>query len=179
MKAASLTGSLLVPKGAAIPTGIAPPSNDTAGPRTTTTANDQIAAAVARPFHSAQRNSKQITAAATQQAKIMRMQSRRASKTTHKARLTGLGKNNMLKAQDSLEFILNKIHELGRGNQPHERAAYRAMIHMIQRWAEPTDLFVDENLQMAERIGQDLADIVRHINDIQHAYMNVLFTDGK
>ncbi len=46
---------------------------------------------------------------------------------------------------------------------------------MTQRWAEPTDLYISEDLQMAERIGQDLADISRHIQDIQHAYMKALF----
>ncbi len=55
--------------------------------------------------------------------------------------------------------------------------AYRALIHMTQRWAEPTDLFVHEDLAMAERIGQDLADISRHIADIQHAYMKALFAE--
>lgn len=85
----------------------------------------------------------------------------------------------MLKSEDSLEFILEKVQELGRGDKPHERAAYRALIHMTQRWAEPTDLFIDEDLQMAERIGQDLADIARHINDIQHAYMKALFSDAQ
>ena len=68
----------------------------------------------------------------------------------------------MLKADDSLEFILEQVQDLGRGDKAHEKAAYRALIHMTQRWAEPTDLFIDEDLQMAERIGQDLADIARH-----------------
>ncbi len=84
----------------------------------------------------------------------------------------------MLNAQDSLEFILGQVQDLGRGDKPHERAAYRALIHMTQRWAEPTDLYVDKDLEMAERIGQDLADISRHINEIQHAYLRVLFTEG-
>jgi hypothetical protein len=188
LKAASLTGSLLSPKGAAIPTGIAPPSMDGMdGPRYT--ANDEISAAVARPFHSSLRNGAasgpapvQQTSAHVQQAhqaKVMRMQSRRASKSTHKVKFPGLGKHNMLKAHASLEFILNRIQLLGRGEQPHERAAYRALIHMIQRWAEPTDLFVDEDLQMSQRIGQDLADIIRHISNIQNAYLQNLFTDAK
>ena len=83
----------------------------------------------------------------------------------------------MLNAQQSLEFILQRVEDLGQGEKPHERAAYRALIHMTQRWAEPTDLFIDEDLAMAERVGQDLADISRHINDIQHAYMKALFTE--
>lgn len=28
---------------------------------------------------------------------------------------------------------------------------------------------------MAERIGQDLADITRHMTDLQHQYLKVLF----
>ena len=83
----------------------------------------------------------------------------------------------MLHAEESLEFILDKVQELGLGVKPDQKAAYRALIHMTQRWAEPTDLFVDEDLAMAERIGQDLTDISRHINEIQHAYMKVLFAE--
>lgn len=81
----------------------------------------------------------------------------------------------MLTADESLEFILDRVQGLGRGNKSHEKAAYRALIHMTQRWAEPTDLYISRDLEMAERIGQDLADIVRHIQDIQHAYMKALF----
>jgi hypothetical protein len=84
----------------------------------------------------------------------------------------------MLKAEDSLEFILDKVQGLGQGGRPDEKAAYRALIHMTQRWAEPTDLFICEDLAMAERIGQDLAEISRHINDIQHAYMKALFSEN-
>ena len=81
----------------------------------------------------------------------------------------------MLTADDSLEFILDQVQTLGRGDKAHEKAAYRALIHMTQRWAEPTDLYISEDLEMAERIGQDLADISRHIQDLQHAYMKALF----
>ncbi len=48
---------------------------------------------------------------------------------------------------------------------------------MTQRWAEPTDLFVPEDLAMAEHIGQGLADISRHIADSQHAYRKALFAE--
>ena len=81
----------------------------------------------------------------------------------------------MLTADESLEFILDQVQDLGRGRKAHEKAAYRALIHMTQRWAEPTDLYISQDLEMAERIGQDLADIARHIQDIQHAYMKALF----
>ena len=80
-----------------------------------------------------------------------------------------------MNAEESLEFILNRVENIGAGKRPDEKAAYRALIHMTQRWAEPTDLYVDEDLAMAERIGQDLADIARHINELQHAYMKALF----
>ena len=85
----------------------------------------------------------------------------------------------MLKAEESLEFILNKVQTLGSGARPDQRAAYRALIHMTQRWAEPTDLYVSEDLAMAERIGQDLAEISRHINDLQHAYLKALFGEAR
>ena len=45
----------------------------------------------------------------------------------------------MLTADESLEFILDQVQDLGRGRKAHEKAAYRALIHMTQRWAEPTD----------------------------------------
>lgn len=83
----------------------------------------------------------------------------------------------MLNAEESLEFILGQVEDLGQGKRPDEKAAYRALIHMTQRWAEPTDLFIDEDMAMAERIGQDLADLARHINEIQHAYLKALFTE--
>ena len=85
----------------------------------------------------------------------------------------------MLQAEESLEFILDRVQELGQGVKPDQKAAYRALIHMTQRWAEPTDLFVDEDFAMAERIGQDLTDISRHINELQHAYMKALFAENQ
>ncbi|MEE8248246.1 MAG: hypothetical protein V3S87_13410 [Alphaproteobacteria bacterium] len=83
----------------------------------------------------------------------------------------------MLTAEQSLEFILGKVEELGDGAKTHHRAAYRALLHLTQRWAEPTDSFIDDGLEMAERIGQDLADVQRHIADLQHAYLKALFGD--
>ena len=84
----------------------------------------------------------------------------------------------MLTAEESLEFILSQVEKLGEGDKPHERAAYRAMMHLTQRWAEPTDRFIDDGLEMAERIGQDMADVQRHFADLQHAYMKALFGDA-
>ncbi len=83
----------------------------------------------------------------------------------------------MLSAEDSLQFILGRVEELGHGTKPHERAAYRALLHITQRWAEPGDGYIDDAIAMAERIGQDLADIQRHFADLQHAYMKALFGD--
>ncbi len=83
----------------------------------------------------------------------------------------------MLAAQDSVEFILGKVETLRQGERPHQRAAYRALIHLTQRWAEPTDLYIDRDLELAERIGQDLADLQRHIADLQHSYLKALFGD--
>ena len=84
----------------------------------------------------------------------------------------------MMRAEESLEFILDKVENLGQGAKPHEKAAYRALIHMTQRWAEPTDLFVDEDFAMAERTGQDLTDIPRPINEIQHAHLKAPLSDS-
>ncbi len=83
----------------------------------------------------------------------------------------------MLAAEDSIEFIHKQVEALAEGVKGHEKAAYRALLNLTQRWAEPTDLYVDEDLAMAEIIGQDLADLQRHITDIQHAYMKALFGD--
>ncbi len=81
----------------------------------------------------------------------------------------------MLHAQESLEFILGQVELIGQGTKPHERATYRALLHLTQRWAEPTDAYVDNDLEMAERIGQDLAEVQRHIADLQHTYLKALF----
>lgn len=83
----------------------------------------------------------------------------------------------MLTPEESLEFILDKVEELNAGSKTHHRAAYRALFHLTQRWAEPTDSFIDDGLEMAERIGQDLADLQMHIANLQHAYLKALFGD--
>ena len=71
--------------------------------------------------------------------------------------------------------MLERVEALGRGTAAHERATYRALIDIVQRWAEPTDQFIDNDLEMAERIGQDLAEISRHLSDLQHVYLKELF----
>ena len=81
----------------------------------------------------------------------------------------------MLSAEQSLEFILDKVEALRQGEKVHEVAAYKALMNLTQRWAEPMDSFIDDDLAMAERVGQDLAEVQRHIADLQHAYMRALF----
>ncbi len=83
----------------------------------------------------------------------------------------------MMSADESLEFILDQVEKLGNGRTAHEKAAYRALLNLTQRWAEPTDCFVADELEMAERIGQDLAEVQRHFTDLQHAYMRALFRE--
>lgn len=56
----------------------------------------------------------------------------------------------MRTADESVEFILERVQDLGRGRKPHEKAACRAPIHMTQRWAEPSDLDISEDLEMAD-----------------------------
>ena len=81
----------------------------------------------------------------------------------------------MLSAQHSLDFMLERVEALGQGGAAHERATSRALINLVQRWAEPTDQYIDNDLEMAERIGQDLAEISRHLSDLQHGYLKALF----
>ena len=84
----------------------------------------------------------------------------------------------MLTAEQSVEFILHKTESLGQGETPQERAAYRALINLTQRWAEPTDRYIDNDLEMASRIGQDLAELQRHLIDLQHDFLIALFGGG-
>ncbi|MBM3518825.1 MAG: hypothetical protein FJX56_13380 [Alphaproteobacteria bacterium] len=81
----------------------------------------------------------------------------------------------MLSAQESLEFLLFHIERLRGSKKAHDRATYVALMNMTQRWAEPTDQYIDDSLAMAERIGQDLADISRTLTDLQHSYLKALF----
>ncbi len=85
----------------------------------------------------------------------------------------------MLTAEQSLQFILSRVDLLGRGTRAHERAAHRVLIDLTQRWAAPTDQYIDDSLEMAEPIGQDLADITRHMTDLQHHYLKALFETEK
>ena len=102
----------------------------------------------------------------------------------------------MLTAEQSLQFILSRVDLLGRGTRAHERAAHRVLIDLTQRWAaptdqyiddslaepigqDPTDQYIDDSLEMAEPIGQDLADITRHMTDLQHHYLKALFETEK
>ena len=52
----------------------------------------------------------------------------------------------MLTAEQSLEFILSRVDQLGLSKKAHERAAHRALMDLTQRWAEPTDQYIDDAL---------------------------------
>ncbi len=85
----------------------------------------------------------------------------------------------MMKAEASLKFIHEKVEKLRNGAKPHERAAHTALARITELWDRPLDGAVDADLAMAEQIGQDLAELSRHIANIQHDYMKALFTDTK
>ncbi len=85
----------------------------------------------------------------------------------------------MMKAEASLKFIHEKVEKLRNGAKPHERAAHTALSRITELWDRPRHDAVDADLAMAEQIGQDLAELSRHIANIQHDYMKVLFTDPK
>ncbi len=84
----------------------------------------------------------------------------------------------MLTSEQSLEFILEKVEDIGKGEKVHQQAAYKALLNLTQRWAEPMDSFIDDDLAMAEQVGQDLAEVQRHIADLQHAYLRALFGEA-
>ena len=84
----------------------------------------------------------------------------------------------MMKAEASLKFIHAEIESLRDGDKPHERAAYTALTRITELWNQPHKGPVSEDLAMAEQIGQDLAELSRHIANIQHNYMKALFKDS-
>ncbi len=84
----------------------------------------------------------------------------------------------MMNAKASLKFIHAEVESLRDGEKPHERAAYRALKRITELWDQPHKGPVSEDLAMAEQIGQDLAELSRHIANIQHNYMMALFKDS-
>ena len=81
----------------------------------------------------------------------------------------------MLMAEDSIKFVRDRIKKLGQGERAHELAAHEAINALMAQWRTPSDVSIDQDLVMAERICQDLADLQRHIADLQHSYMKALF----
>ena len=82
-------------------------------------------------------------------------------------------------AEASLKFIHAQVESLRDGAKPHERAAYTALTRITELWDQPHKGPVSKDLALAEQIGQDLAELSRHIANIQHNYMTALFTDTK
>lgn len=82
---------------------------------------------------------------------------------------------SMLSGEDSVKFIRDRIKALGRGKTSHEKAAHKAITTLTENWNVPSDVSIDQDLAIAEQIGQDLADLQRHIADLQHRYMKALF----
>ncbi|WP_372000768.1 hypothetical protein P7L74_18825 [Tistrella mobilis] len=83
----------------------------------------------------------------------------------------------MLSAEESLNFIRERIDALGHGSKHHERAAHDALTLLSKHWSEESGESMDNDLAVIEMIGQDLADLQRHIADLQHAYLKALFGD--
>ncbi|MEN2975546.1 hypothetical protein P7L78_18695 [Tistrella bauzanensis] len=81
----------------------------------------------------------------------------------------------MLSANESLTFIRERIDALGTGQRHHEKAAHDALTLLSRRWSEEGGESMDNDLAVIEMIGQDLADLQRHIADLQHAYLKALF----
>ncbi len=81
----------------------------------------------------------------------------------------------MLSAEDSIKFVRDRIKALGNGRRAHELAAHEAVKALMAQWQMPSDVSIDQDLAIAEQIGQDLADLQRHIADLQHSYMKALF----
>ena len=83
----------------------------------------------------------------------------------------------MLTGDESLAFINKRVRALASGKKDHQRAAYEALSHLAMRWAEPSELHSMESLQMAQRIDQDLADLIRHVQDIKDTYLEAAFEE--
>ncbi len=82
-------------------------------------------------------------------------------------------------AEASLKFIHAQVESLRDGVKPHERAAYVALTRITELWDQPHKGPVGKDLALAEQIGQDLAELSRHIANIQHNYTMTLIKDSK
>lgn len=83
----------------------------------------------------------------------------------------------MISAQQSLDFIYDRISVLAESEHEQQCAMAMALNHLATRWTEPPENDVNEDIAVAEKIGQDLAELQRHIMDVQNAYMQRVFED--
>lgn len=74
-----------------------------------------------------------------------------------------------------LDLLLGKLEELARDNDPRRRAAYKAMLPLIQDWLAPTA----DRAALAGRIEQDLDGIRREIDALRDAYKAAIETETK
>lgn len=84
----------------------------------------------------------------------------------------------MLSAEESLDHIRKAVDVLGQNPRGHGRAAVKALDHLLADWSRRDGEAmhgIDEDIVMAERIGQDLAELQRHVTDLQNDYMKALF----
>jgi len=72
-----------------------------------------------------------------------------------------------------LDLLLGKLEELARADDPHRRAAYKAVLPLMQDWLAPTA----DRAALAARIEQDLDSIRREIDAIRDAYKAALETE--
>ena len=69
-----------------------------------------------------------------------------------------------------LDLLLGKLEELARDDDPRRRAAYKAVLPLMQDWLAPT---ADRDA-LERRIEQDLDGIRREIDAIRDAYKAAL-----
>lgn len=81
----------------------------------------------------------------------------------------------MLSAENSLKFVHDQVQKLAQGGTPQELAIHQALAALAERWSVPGGNEIDQGLIVAERIGQDLAELQRHLADLQSGYMKALF----
>jgi hypothetical protein len=74
-----------------------------------------------------------------------------------------------------LDLLLGKLEELARAEDPRQRAAYKAVLPLMQDWLAPTE----DRGALARRIEQDLDQICREIDQIRHAYKAAIQPEGK
>jgi hypothetical protein len=73
-----------------------------------------------------------------------------------------------------LDLLLGKLEELARDPDPHRRAAYKAVLPLMEDWLAPSAY----TASLATRIEQDLANIGREIDAIRDAYRAAVDTNA-